>query len=161
MTRDQKLERWAEKEFVRNIDQIILSDDDGGIIAFGRYHLKPSINGCIVRTWDREIHNFTNKRAAMAWCSADHQKQYNLSQLILILDRKKQILTADIHCRRSMGDRGRTEDFYEIVNTKIQPKIQQLDSVSTELENCVNRAKYIQIRGFNNETARTIGANAK
>jgi hypothetical protein len=161
MTRDQKLERWAEKEFKRNIDQIILSDDDGGIVAFGQYHLKPGLYGCVVKTWDREIHNFTNKRAAMAWCTADKQQQYNLSNMILVLDRKKQTLTADIQCRRSMGERGRTEDFYEIVTTKIQPKVQQLESVSTELENCVNRAKYIQIRGFNNETARTIGSNAK
>ena len=81
--------------------------------------------------------------------------------MILMLDRKKQILTADINCRRSMGERGRTEEFREIVNTKIQPKVAQLSSVSTELEKCVNQAKYIQIRGFNNETARTIGPNAK
>jgi hypothetical protein len=57
-----------------------------------------------------------------------------------------------------VGRQSRNEDFYEITTTKIQPKIAQYNLVSTELEKCVNQAKYIQIRGFNNETDRTIGA---
>jgi hypothetical protein len=97
----------------------------------------------------------------MSWCTADHQQQYNLSNLILVLDRKKQALAADIYCRKTVGERGRHENFYEIINMKIQPKIDLYNSVDAELENCVNRAKYLQIRGFNNETARTIGSNAK
>jgi hypothetical protein len=44
---------------------------------------------------------------------------------------------------------------------KLQPKIDQYNSVTAELEKCVNQAKYMQIKGFNNETARTIGSNAK
>jgi len=28
------------------------------------------------------------------------------------------------------------------------------------LEKCINQAKYLQIRGFNNETARTLGSQA-
>ena len=56
-----------------------------------------------------------------------------------------------------------TEDFSneEIINMKLQPKIDQYNSVTAELEKCVNQAKYMQIKGFNNETARTIGSNAK
>ena len=53
------------------------------------------------------------------------------------------------------------ESFYEIINMKLQPKIDQYNSVTAELEKCVNQAKYMQIKGFNNETARTIGSNAK
>jgi hypothetical protein len=97
----------------------------------------------------------------MAWCTADKHEQYNLSNSILVLDRKKQALAADIYCRKTLAERGKHETFYEIINMKLQPKIDQYNSVSTELEKCVNRAKYIQIRGFNNETARTIGSQAK
>ena len=97
----------------------------------------------------------------MSWCTADKYNYFNLSNMILVLDRKKQTLAADIYCRKTLGDRGKTESFYEIINMKIQPKIDLYSSVIAELEKCVNQAKYIQIRGFNNETARTIGANAK
>ena len=72
-----------------------------------------------------------------------------------MLDRKKQALAADIYCRRTLGERARHENFYEIVNMKIQPKIHLYNSVTAELENCVNRAKYLQLQGSTNETART------
>lgn len=161
MTLDQKLENWAERELKRNITNIILDSDDGSIIVFGRYCIQPRDSGFSVHTWDREIHCFSSKKTAMSWCTADHQGQYNLSTRILILDRKKQTLAADIYCRRTLGERGRHETFYEIVNMKIQPKIDLYNAVTAELENCINRAKYLQIRGFNNETARTSGSQAK
>jgi hypothetical protein len=53
----------------------------------------------------------------------------------------------------SQAARGRHEDFYETVNTKIQPKQAVLDSVQAEIEKCINSAKYLQLRGFSNETA--------
>ena len=97
----------------------------------------------------------------MSWCTTDHKHYYNLANQILVLDRKKQVLAADIYCRQAIGERGQTESFYEIINMKLQPKINQYNSVTAELEKCVNQAKYMQIKGFNNETARTIGSDAK
>ena len=132
-----------------------VADDNGGIVAFGKYHIKPDSTGYTVATWDRDIHSFSTKRIAMAWCTADKYNQLNMGNEILVLDRKKQALAADIYTRKSMGERGKHEVFYEIVNTKIQTKIDRYNSVSTELEKCVNQAKYIQIRGFLNETERT------
>lgn len=161
MNKQIKLERFAERELKRNLDLLIFNDDDGSTIAFGRYHIQTVDAGFQVSTWDKIIHCFSNKKTAMAWCTADKYKNYNLSNIILVLDRKKQVLAADIYCRKFLGERGRTEAFYEIINTKIQPKIDLYSSVVAELEKCVNQAKYMQIRGFNNETARTIGSNAK
>ena len=161
MTQDQKLEDFAERELRRNIDSIIVDDGSGALVVFGRYYIEPNGTRFSVSTWDREIHSFSSKKTAMSWCTADNQQQYNLSNSILVLDRKKQALAADIYCRKTVGERGRHESFYEIVNMKIQPKIDLYNSVNSELEKCVNRAKYLQIRGFNNETARTIGSNAK
>jgi hypothetical protein len=161
MNKEQKLENWAERELKRNLESIIIDDGKGCIVVFGRYHIEPVGTRFCVSTWDREIHSFSSKKTAMSWCTADHQHQYNLSSAILTLDRKKQTLAADIYCRKTLGERGRHENFYEIVNMKIQPKIDLYNSVNTELEKCVNRAKYLQIRGFNNETARTIGSQAK
>jgi hypothetical protein len=38
---------------------------------------------------------------------------------------------------------------------KVEHRREQLARVSDQLTKCVNLAKYWQIRGFNNETART------
>jgi hypothetical protein len=161
MNREEKLELFAERELKRHIDSLILDDGEGSIIAFGKYYIEPVSNQFQVSTWDKTIHSFSSKKIAMSYCTADHKKNYNLSNMILVLDRKKQALAADIYCRKTLGDRGQTESFYEIINMKIQPKIDLYSSVVSELEKCVNQAKYMQIRGFNNETARTIGSNAK
>ena len=157
MNQEQKIERWAERELQRNMHKIIIDDDEGGYVVFGKYYITPNSNRFVVRTWDKEIHRFASKRTAVSWCVADKVNHLNLAAQILTLDRKQQTLEADINTRKTLGNRGRTEDFAEIVNTKIQPKIDQHKMVVSELEKCINSAKYIQIRGFNNETARIHG----
>jgi hypothetical protein len=157
MNQEQKLERFAEREIQRNMHKMIIDDTTGGYVIFGSYYMEPANPGFTVKTWDREIHCFANKRTAISWCIADKINHLNLASQILNLDRKQQILEADINVRKNLGNKGRTEDFAEIVNTKIQPKIDQHRMVQAELEKCINSAKYIQIRGFNNETARIHG----
>ena len=114
---------------------------------FGRYQIEPADVGVTVTTLDDTIHHFGSKRSAVSWCVADKQNNINT-------------LSSDIQCRKAQADRGKTQEFYEIVNTKIQPKIAQQASVTAELEKCIKMAKYMQIRGFNNETARTSGIQA-
>jgi hypothetical protein len=157
MNQEQKLERWAEREIQRNIHNMIISDGNSGYIVFGKYYMEPATTGFTVKTWDRLIHCFANKKTAVSWCIADHVNHLNLANQILNLDKKQQILSNDIQVRSNIGNRSRKEDFAEIVNNKIQPKISQHKLVTGELEKCINSAKYIQIRGFNNETARIHG----
>jgi hypothetical protein len=151
MNRQQKLEHFAERELKRNIKNLIVDDDEGGYAIFGNYHLKETERGFEVSNWETVIHVFGSKRAAVSWCVADKYRQYQLAFDILTLDRKKQLLGADIHCRRTLGERSRQESFYEIVNTKLANKLNAYDLVNSELEKCISRAKYLQLRGFSNE----------
>ena len=161
MTREQKLERWAEREVRRNLHTMIVDDASGGYVAFGRYHLRPTYQAFEVYTpGDNLIGTFSNKRTAISWCVADNHNQLRLAQSIKTLDTKKQTLSADIHCRQHMADRSRNNGFSEVVLTKLQPKVQQHTLVDQELEKCLISAKYIQLRGFQNETARTSGNQA-
>lgn len=160
MNKEQKLENWAERELRRSIHKMIIDDDAGGYIVFGKYYITPDQDRFSVNTWDKLIHKFASKRSAISWCVADRVNNINLANQILVLDRKQQLLAADIHCRQGQGRRSKTSDFEEIVDTKVQPKIIKHDAIKAELEKCINSAKYIQIRGFNNETARTSGHQA-
>lgn len=161
MTREQKLERWAEREVRRNLHTMIVDDESGGYVAFGQYHLRPADQVFEVYTLSNNlIGTFSNKRTAISWCVADNHKQLRLAHSIKTLDKKKQILSADIYCRRQMADRSRNTGFSEVVLTKLQPKVQQHTWVDLELEKCLNSAKYIQLRGFQNETARISGNQA-
>ena len=157
MNQQQKFESWAEHELSRTLHNTIIEDDQGGYIVFGLYHLYPEDNLFVVETFTEIVHRFASKKSAMAWCTADRLGRLNLASQILNLDRKKQQLTSDIASRQSMSTKSRNHDFAEIVNTKLEPKIQMLRGVVSELEKCIGSAKYIQIRGFTNETARIHG----
>jgi hypothetical protein len=162
MNKQDKLERFAEQELKRNLHVIIVPDDEGGYVVFGQYHLVPDTRGYKVYTMTSDASTlFSSKRCALSWCVADRYNQLNLAQNIRILDQKKQILEADIYCRRTTAERSKTQCFYETVNTKIQPKLDKYNSLNAELEKCLISAKYLQIRGFNNETARPSGTPSR
>jgi hypothetical protein len=155
MKYEQKLEQWAEREFRRNVDNIIVDDDHRGIIAFGRYHLQSIEAGCVVGMPDDSEIMFSNKKIAMSWCVADKYCQYGLANMIKILDQKRRLLSADVAHGRRQAATARHSDFVETVEAKLSLKISQLQSIDTELDKCIKTAKYFQIRGFSNETART------
>lgn len=156
MNRQQKLVNWAQRELVL-IKNSIVEDGQGGYLVFARYHIEPKDDIVRVSDWQKQIHDFGNKRVAMSWCVADRVNNINLANQILSLDKKKQNLSADIECRKKIVNLTKKLEFEEIVNTKLEPKIHLYRAVSRELEKCINWAKYIQIKGFDNETARIHG----
>lgn len=159
MNQEAKIERWAERELRRNIDKVIISDDDGSYVVFGKYHLhSDKNNGVIVEMWDRKIHCFMNKRHAISWCVLDHKNNIAMANRLIALDRRKQALGNDIHIRRNVGERGKDANFREIINLKISMKLQTLATLNQELDKCIGYAKYLQTKGFANETARTSRA---
>lgn len=155
MTREQKLERWAEKQIIESIHNLIVDDEQGGWVLFGRYHLTQADNGYAVYKYTSLAGTFHSKRSAISWCVADKNNQLNLAFNIKKLDAQKDLVAADIECRRSVASRSRDPLFRETVRTKIEPKITYYKSISAELEKCINSAKYLQLRGFSNEIART------
>lgn len=155
MNKQKKLEEFASREIANLSSKLIVDDGRGGIIAFGKYNIIPTDYKFIVEIKNQNAMTFGSKKSAISWCIADQHNQLALARAIHTLDTKKSALAADIHCRKTMASRSKHEDFYETVSAKIQFKIDYLESVDAELEKCLNSAKYMQIRGFSNETART------
>lgn len=156
MNKQQKLVNWAQRELVR-IENSIVEDGHGGYLVFAKYHIEPGTNSVSVSDWSKKINDFSNRRVAISWCVADKVNNLNLANQIITLDRSKQHLQAEIDCGREISQRRANANYKEIVNTKLQPKILKYNAVKTELEKCISWAKYIQIKGFDNETARIHG----
>lgn len=154
MIKEQKFEKWAEKQFQQNSALTIIGDEHSGWVAFNRYHIKPVDTGYEVWHYYNLVTVFGSKKSAISYCIADFHKQYKLSQQIRVLDAKKQLVINDIKCRSEMARRGKSAKFREMVNTKLETKLAVNAAVSAELEKCISSAKYIQLRGFSNETAR-------
>ena len=154
MTHEQKLEHWAQREILRNLDHMIL-DQGGRTLMYGRYLVEKTGSGVAVWRGSDVLGEFTNRRAAVSYCVADRQRDYNLARRILQLDTTKRMLGAHIEARTGVADRTASSRVRDVIATKLQHKQSNYRTVMDQLEKCISRAKYLQLRGFVNETART------
>jgi hypothetical protein len=155
MNHQQKLERFAHSHTRAALKKSIIPLDNNGYLVFGQYVITSSHNRFDVFQYNDPVGSFGSKKTAMSWCIAESCKQYQLSFDIQVLDLKKSQLSADISTRRRIGEMSKHSSTAELIETKLEPKIRYYNSVKAELEKCINSAKYLQLRGFSNETARS------
>jgi hypothetical protein len=137
-------------------DLIIQTDSDHHLV-FGSYVLNKTSQGIDLFSPSGDfVCRFGNQRSALSFCIAEKFRRYNLAAQIRNLDAKHTHLTNDIACRQAMAENSDRSTFKELVHTKISTKIHQRRAVANELEKCINLAKYLQIKGFQNETARVF-----
>lgn len=150
----QKLDQFTEQQVRKNAAVMVVTQKDGSVVAFGKYVIKQSQGKFAVNTWDRKQGEFSSRRSALAWCSADRRDHYNLAREIKYLDQRYSALHDDLTTRTGILERSQDPELRENIRTKIAPKQQMLKYVQIELEKCLNRAKYIELKDFQNETAR-------
>ena len=145
---DREFERAMRQELHDIMPNVILPQDNGTYEVFGKYEIIPERPGYTVMCHATNVGIFNTSRTALSWCIADKYKHYNLANDILLLDNKLSFLANDINARATIADRSKRPDFRENIGL-MQKKI-----VENQLNNCVDSAKYLQQRGFNNETQR-------
>ena len=155
MIKDHEFERMFRQEFKDITPNLIWQNDSGEYEAFGRYRIVPLRPGYQVFCSATEVGTFHSTRTALSWCIADKNRAYNTARELLTVDTKLTALTQDIAVRAAIGDRSKDPALREMILTKLESKIIQKKLLENQLTKCVNWAKYIQQRGFDNETART------
>ena len=153
MKPSQKLAALAEQELPKLLDRVIVADGDKYRV-FGSYVLRQTTQGYALTYQDTPVGTFTSTRSAVAWCIADKKRQYRLANEIKHLDSTLLRLRNDIEVRGSVAHNSRG-NFWETVTIKTAHKRAQSQQIENELTKCINSAKYWQLRGSNNETART------
>lgn len=157
MKKEQALERLQDivlEDLIQLEKNTILRDGDDYLV-FGRYHIRRIKNGYRVVKFSSDIATMTSLRSALSWCIADKYQQHTLAADILRLEAHREMLGADLKTRAHLGAKIRNAEYRENVEMKLATRRQHLEHITGQLDKCVNLAKYWQIRGFNNETART------
>jgi hypothetical protein len=155
MNLDQEFKQLFRHEFRDIAPNTIWRNDSGEYEAFEKYKIVPMRPGYRVFCSATEVGIFNSSRSALSWCIADKFKAYNTARDILVLDQHLTALTQDIAARTAVAERSKNWEFRDGVGTKLETKIIRKKQVENDLTKCVNWAKYIQQRGFENETART------
>jgi hypothetical protein len=104
---------------------------------------------------DQQVSEFSNTRVAVSWCVASKCHRQDLADYLLETDLALSNLSADIDVRSRIAERSRKPRFREDVGTKLETKIIRRMKLENQLSKYVDWAKYLQQRGFQNETART------
>lgn len=153
MNQPDKLIQLARQELPRLADNLIVPHD-AGYRAFGRYQIERTGNLYRVLEHSQDRGVFGSTRTALSWCIADKYRQFSLAQQIRELDERSVWARENIEVRERLARRG-SEDYKTLVFTKNQHRKAVKYQIDQELEKCISRAKYLQNRGFTNDTQRT------
>ena len=153
--KDRVLERWVRRELHNVAHNLILRDDRGGYDLFGQYHIEPDQHTCRVSWRGNTVGTFSSTKTAVSWCVAHKFQQHELADQLSVTDQALSMISADIDLRSRIAERSRKARFREDVGTKLETKIIRRKKLESDLSKYVDWAKYLQQRGFQNETART------
>ena len=78
-----------------------------------------------------------------------------LANEILSLENKRLTVDADLYVRTQIVKRIKDVERLEYLQIKLTHRREKLKHIKLQLDKCVSLAKYWQLKGFNNETART------
>lgn len=154
MIKDQEFERWIHQEFQQMLPMLVWRNEDGDYEAFGKYHIIPQNPGYRVFIDQDEQGFFNSTRTAIAWCVADKYKKYNLSRDLLLFDNMLANIKNDIFVRAGVANKTKDPVIKESIETKLEPKFLHKRELEQQLTKCVNWAKYLQQKGFENEASR-------
>ena len=158
MIKEQKFERMAQEEFKHILPVLVWQNDRGEYEVFGKYRIVPDNTGYTVYI-NEDVQGFFNStRSAMSWCVADKYRQYNLARDLLTFDNMLGHISNDIFVRAGVANKTKNTDIRENIETKLEPRIIQKRELESQLNKCINRAKYLQQKGFENETSRSGSA---
>lgn len=149
-----RIEQWLTREVMACLSDSILPVADGTLV-FGRYLLIKDRHGVKVVEQDDEKLCLSGMRSALSWCLADKHNDLSLALEIQRLDSTCVMLSRDIAVRQGLYDKSKDPVYRQRVELKLITKRSHLALLRQQLEKCINKAKYIQLRGFQNETART------
>ena len=153
--KDQELEAWVRSELRTVMPNFIWRNDHGDYELFGKYRIVSTRPGYTVYCAANAIGDFSSTRTAVSWCVADKYRNYNLARDILRTDSRLSAVANDIFVRLGVASRSKRPEFRESIDTKLETKIIRRKELEQQLSKYVNLAKYLQQRGFDNETARS------
>lgn len=123
--------------------------------VFNTWTIQPGPGVVHVLDQHNQSLTFENLKIAVAWCIAKKYRANKLAQEIQQLDHKQSTLQTDIVITKRLLTRTSDRELKIISEIKLEDKQVRLRFAQSQMNKCVNRAKYCQLRGFNDEIART------
>lgn len=155
MIKDEDLETLARRELKTILPNLIIKNDRGEYEIFTKYKIVPTRPTYQVWVYSTCVGEFNSTKTALSWCIADKYQKYNLARDLLNTDQLLGNISNDIFVRAGIAQKTKQIQQREDIETKLESKIIKRRVLEKHLEDCVKQAKYLQQKGFDNETARS------
>jgi hypothetical protein len=148
MTREHKVQRWAQRELEGYLSEIIVPGEGSDLVAFQRFTVQPVARE--YRVWERSnlCGTFADRRTAVSWCVAMHHRRFDLARTIQQLDRRHAMLDQDFLVRKQLAQKSRSTEFRDQVYSKLQTRNARRAQITEQLKKCISLTKYLQLKGF-------------
>jgi hypothetical protein len=146
------LERLTRDHLLNNPNAIIRLYD--AIRAFGKYTITKNTTGYQVYRSATLAAEPSSGKVALSWCVADKYGKDTLAHQLLMLDQEIERRQNEIAHYRYTLEHSEDAIRKSVVSDRLWESQARLKYAQKHLEECLNRAKYWQQRGFNDETAR-------
>lgn len=145
----EKLEDLIGKNIKSSLSASIVKLNKNVYRLFNTYTVYVKVDGVKVKKSER-CYDFSSLRAALSWCTLDRIGDRAEAERIKVLDGDRQRIDNDISFSIEM----QKNNSNHLLSVKIDYKMQILNKLKHDLKNCITKAKYIQIKEFNNEIER-------
>lgn len=146
------LENLTKTHLFNNPNGILQSEDS--IQAFGSYSINKTKSGYKIYKNRVETAETTTAKNALAWCIADKYCISNLKEKILQYDSELANKHATIAFLKHAINHVTELNRVTVLEDKLQDTLYKAKHTKNLLDKCINRAKYYQLKGFENETSR-------
>jgi hypothetical protein len=149
-----KLLSTLASEFNSVEKNIIYQGNDGCYYLFKKYTIQKDKTGFLVMRTSTRIGIFYSLKNAFGWCIADKYGKHDLAHSFKNIDWRTENARVSIHHMKHLA--GKTLDSFRhaVLNDRIDFEEKRLSSLQYASDKNISDAKYIQTRGFLNETSR-------
>lgn len=132
----------------------LIMSTESGYEAFGEFEIKNTKHCVEVTVSHSQSKQFLDMRNAISWCVATKFKKYEMANEILFVDQNQRMITDDIFVSKALLKRMRDSKRRQIAQDKLNHKLARLAALTKQMAKCARHAKYLQIKGFNDEIER-------
>jgi hypothetical protein len=152
---EHKVQQMLAQDLILAESNMITPGSPGVYDVFGRWTLRDQQHQVEISTRDRLVGRFGNLRSALSWCIAEKYHQHELAHNIRNLDHDLQRFHAARDAYRQILARITDPQRRWVISIKGEEATLRYRQAAERMSIYVSRAKYLQIRGFNDEIART------
>jgi hypothetical protein len=150
-----KLENMLGADIEAAKQNLMVKQSDGSYYLFGMFTVVETRGKITVHDCSQRVLEFSSIKSAVGWCIAKKYQEYTLANEIQQLDRNMAWQNSTALILTATAANIKDPDRKLIAIHKREDANHKTRTTKTRLQKCLSRAKYLQIRGFNDEIART------